>query len=181
MIVQVKTKKSLIIDCPSCNEHEFDITHLVDGKKNHAGPWYCDRCFKGIYFDVSEGGVVECEITDKTSEPTYAFLRYGSLLLVVHGICHDGDLDHEHHESYYEEHSCPTNYLHDVLMVVDLVSGDTDPHGLFDYLGSSKIPRWPGTSNPVDDEDTGIIRAMIPLLESGFKNQPWFKSLKEMY
>lgn len=44
--------------------------------------------------------------------------------------------DREHLMYFYEEHSCPTNYIRCEAIIS---KNDTDPHGLFTYVRS--IPR----------------------------------------
>ena len=42
----------------------------------------------------------------------------------------------EHHEYYYNEHTCPTNYMRNVVAVIDLKHQDQDPHGIFEYIAT---------------------------------------------
>lgn len=40
----------------------------------------------------------------------------------------------EKDQFYFEEHSCPTNWLRDIVEVYDK-NGDSDPHGFMKYVG----------------------------------------------
>ena len=64
----------------------------------------------------------------------------GPLLLIVRGMRFQravtpeyGDAEDDRAQYYYEEHTCPTNILDRVEVVID--GDDPDPHGLFRYLG----------------------------------------------
>ena len=54
--------------------------------------------------------------------------RYGS---------RDEDEYESHRKYFYEEHSCPTNWLRNCLAVIE--EGDTDPHGFLTYVRSVPI------------------------------------------
>lgn len=69
------------------------------------------------------------------------------------------DSDPESKSYYYEEHSCPTNYIRVVEIITD---GDSDPHGLFDYVKTVELPirdtiRNPGESYNPDYEYKQVI------------------------
>jgi hypothetical protein len=55
---------------------------------------------------------------------------------------------------FYEEHSCPTNWIGDTVMIS--VDGDTDPHGLLKFVRSIPSPVMPDDPNA---EDETIIAA----------------------
>ena len=44
----------------------------------------------------------------------------------------------EHLRFFYEEHSCPTNWIGHCVAVIK--NGDTDPHGFLEYVRSVSIP-----------------------------------------
>jgi hypothetical protein len=60
---------------------------------------------------------------------------------VVEGIHHEDEDDS--HRYYYNEGTCPTNYL-GVLKVFD-DEGDDDPHGIFEFV---KCDPWVVESKP---------------------------------
>lgn len=54
-------------------------------------------------------------------------------------ISNDTEEETQSHEVYFfEEHSCPTNWLRDIVAVIE--DGDCDPHGIFDVIRSIHIP-----------------------------------------
>jgi hypothetical protein len=64
-------------------------------------------------------------------------LKRGPLLLVVKGENYsDFEPNHEYH---YNEHTCPTNYLRRTVMLIDLETLDTDPHGAFTYITNAPM------------------------------------------
>jgi hypothetical protein len=71
---------------------------------------------------------------------------------VIEGMYFNGEFDIDNKRYFYEEHTCPTNYL-GVEMVVDLNDGDTDPHGIFEFVGA--IPY-------VDLENVDDVLSLLP-------------------
>lgn len=142
------------VECPHCGKSTSRIDHLFneENKTSSWGPWYCDEC----------GGAYKGEVRDKEVfiEPIYGdrknkclvFLKNANVLLVVEGMYFNGDFDPENKRYFYEEHTCPTNYL-GVEMVVDLNDGDTDPHGIFEFVGA--IPY-------VDLENVDDVLSLLP-------------------
>lgn len=54
-----------------------------------------------------------------------------------------GDIDtpvDDHKQYYYEEHSCPTNWLQPEMMYFD---GDSDPHGVIKYVATRDVSTFP--------------------------------------
>ncbi len=80
------------------------------------------------------------------------------------GPFRDDDITNEEHKQfYYEEHSCPVNWLKPTMVYFD---GDTDPHGLIEFVStvdSSAIPTDENTSP--NDHD----RAVETLIESAIQ------------
>jgi ribosomal protein L37AE/L43A len=132
------TETTHYIECPYCHKSKERIDHLFEENTNRKetsfGPWYCDEC-GGSYEGVVRGQDVFIKLnTNKRKDDSLVFLRNGNVLLIVKGMYFDGDLDKGHQEYFYNEHTCPTNYFKSVEMVVDLKTGDTDPHGIFEYV-----------------------------------------------
>lgn len=49
------------------------------------------------------------------------------------------DEDNQHHQQYFfEEHSCPTNWLRECVAVIQ--DGDCDPHGFLDFVRAVDVP-----------------------------------------
>lgn len=137
------------IVCPSCGKGEKPIDHLVPG--TNAGPWYCDLCGRGLMVDVHADGTLSRRYYSRSERRVnqLVLLRIPPcekpIYLLVKGMRFEtdgkveSDEDREGHKRYfYEEHTCPTNYLHDVVAV--MVDGDSDPHGLAEYVTAIDRP-----------------------------------------
>lgn len=156
--VPIRTKRYFL--CPSCMKHEFQIEHLFDGqnelKVREIGPWQCDEC------DATWS--VQVNLIDETIDVIQApqkswhnwdileFVGRGNAVvrLVVPGLTFDRhhrlDDELERKRHYYEEHTCPINYLRSAVMVVlgDAARfGDDDPHGLFRFVTTFEHPLRP--------------------------------------
>jgi ribosomal protein L37AE/L43A len=130
------------IVCPYCGEDEKRVDHL-DAAGRTFGPWYCDECGKAYRGKrVADG--VEIELLDEICHRVMIELRHhadDNLRIVVWGMRFEGaswqtGVDTagypEHHRFYYDEHTCPTNYLSNVI---EIREGDIDdPHGVFRFV-----------------------------------------------
>lgn len=59
--------------------------------------------------------------------------------IMVEGVCRcdkDGNLDTSGQPYFFEEHTCPWNYLRFPISV----NGDPDPHGIFRWVASIPLP-----------------------------------------
>ena len=128
------------IVCPYCHQSRFPIDHLVEGVR--FGPWYCDSCGKS-FSGVRTADGADITLLPRWKRDTKVTLEYAHdprLRLQVKGTRFskgDGTEDKEadkHDEYYYEEHTCPTNFLHDCHEVS--FDGDADPHGLFNWIST---------------------------------------------
>lgn len=149
------TEVKHFIECPHCAKSKTRVDHLFSEKKGEIffGPWYCDECGLSCRGKVI-GSDVYVEKCDKSKQNSIVFLRNGNVLLAVKGMYFDGDRDDGFYKYYYGEHgTCPTNYLGEVEMVIDLNNGNTDPHGIFEFVGS--IPY-------VDLDKVDDIRGLLP-------------------
>ena len=136
------TKTQVFIKCPKCGDGDsMRVDHLF-GREGAFGPWYCDSCGEGLIGKIDKDGIVEISEpqpqTGKKWEKSLVLLvlptQNAPVYLVVNGHIMDGDKSN--HDYLYEEHDCPTNFLRPVERII--VEGDTDPHGLFDYV--AEIP-----------------------------------------
>ena len=126
-------KKEFSFKCTNCNNHEFTITHLMNKKwKGNFGPWHCDNC--GVSFNGEfRNKKLYIERANSTiKKDTLVCLKKDNIYLIVKGICLDDSIEHD--EYHYEEKTCPTNYLSRVMVIIDAEDGDTDPHGIFEYV-----------------------------------------------
>jgi hypothetical protein len=127
--------------CPNCNKSEHRIDHLKVGTE--FGPWACDDEKCGIYFNgirTEDGATLT--VTDDTHRAVFIELQYcddPNLKIIVSGMESSRGCDKNwwieypgHHEYYYNEHTCPTNFLLGVEQVD--YKGDIDPHGVFEFV-----------------------------------------------
>lgn len=132
-------KTERYIFCPICGKEGKRVDHLPIGCKT---VWYCDECGGEFRLQVIEGGDVECEATGHRKDRTLVTLRSDApVTLVVEGMVFSQtpEDEREHHvEYFYNEHTCPTNYMGNVLRVIS-GDGDTDPHGIFRFV---KVEPW---------------------------------------
>jgi hypothetical protein len=125
--------------CLACTDGEFLIEHLFE-RDGTAGPWYCANCGEGHNFKVTDG---ECAVSlaNKRKVETSVLLKIPpkqhSIYFLVRGMRFEPDersTDEQYggHRYFYEEHTCPTNWLHHVEEIQ--FNGDTDPHGLAELV-----------------------------------------------
>ena len=144
MKVELVQKVTHYIPCPFCGDQSsFSITHLL-GEDTTFGPWFCDQCGHSIRGQVQSGSV---EVTKHTEVKTDTLdllcipPHDKPIYFAVDGfktsspkVLESADEVSEHTRYYYEEHTCPTNWLGRVLEI--LADGEIDPHGLAEYKGS---------------------------------------------
>ena len=145
MIVTPFQKPERYVACPACGKGEHQVSHLAVGTRT---AWYCheEGCRRRFSLTVVSGGYVVLEVMNERCVATLVTLRSSKpVTIVVEGMrfVKDGDVQDEMEEArqdryFYEEHTCPTNYLR-VLEVRD-DSGDKDPHGIFEYIGTVLRP-----------------------------------------
>lgn len=135
--------------CPWCNGASG---HRVDHLYAHPlpcrfGPWRCAECDKSFEGTVRAPGDVEL-IKDETASATaraMSLLKFdgkdGPTFFVMdhrHYSAQDSDEEKQGHDRYFfEEHSCPTNWLRHCAAVIQ--DGDTDPHGFLTFVRSVEV------------------------------------------
>lgn len=142
--------------CPLCGKHEWTVSHLfADAAKRSEGYypvyWDCAECFAKfdirIYADqhvefsqtgTNENPFIESIVLLRSSmvgeggTPIYAVLNTRSFkdqLEKEKAEPFSSSLDY-----YYNDGTCPTNWLRDVIALVQ--DGDPDPHGCFEFVGA---------------------------------------------
>lgn len=124
--------------CPHCGHSKTSVDHLFN--EDHLsgrsfGPWYCDEC--GLsYSGKVVGNEVFVQKEPGRKDISTVFLKHGNVLLAVEGMYFDGDLNQEEARFFYNEHTCPTNFLKDVIEVYDISDWSVDPHGIFEFVGA---------------------------------------------
>ncbi|MRT30868.1 hypothetical protein [Herbaspirillum sp. CAH-3] len=140
MIAATHTKT--FIRCPHCDGDEFPVDHILNGTwKRSFGPWYCDTCggsFRGTKDDV---GQIDLELLDERKVQTLDLLvlqpQAKPVYFVLRGMRFEGpkfDGYPDNKEFFYEEHSCPTNWLRNIQTLIH--DDDDDPHGLIEFVRS---------------------------------------------
>lgn len=138
---------SVRVACPNCSELAGCVDHILDGTGPRSfGPWYCDACGRGYYGDLLPGGEIEIRPSNEMRVLTLDHLvlppQEHPVHFVVKGMSfvdQSGSRGSPYHKRYfYEEHSCPTNFIEAEMIAVD---GDTDPHGLFKFVSSQDLPK----------------------------------------
>jgi hypothetical protein len=129
--------------CPTCGQDAGVVDHLL-GSHTHT-TWYCDACGRAYSLQFHPDGQVgitamrdaKIETTDVLVLPPQAQPVY----FVVRGMrfSHNPDPDGAK-QFFYEEHSCPTNWLHPEMVYCD---GDADPHGLLKFVSSTDSSMLP--------------------------------------
>lgn len=157
VFVQAETYTKRYVKCPICKDKTqgFHADHLLkDAKPNkpcEAGPWQCDRCNNRFNFKVHVDGRVDiaqtfsreayvpCLVLLKTTheeDPVYFMLNTKAFQDII-------DLEKKEPGTSFlpyrfNEHSCPTNFINDTIRVAH--QGDTDPHGVFEFVRMISIP-----------------------------------------
>ena len=160
-LVPLEAETRLYFTCPRCQKHRFRIDHIPVGNDVR---WSCAEC-RVEWKILRHAEHVELTETDKVPEPrtlvTLAITRPGLLILEAVKYAHEPGESLEDGQAYlYTEHQCPTNFLRDVVRVVD-ASGDTDPHGFFSYVSTEP---WrdldaedPSIAQPSHDDSDAIV------------------------
>lgn len=158
-----------LIVCPHCGgESGHRVDRLYSGAPRAFGPWYCGQC-RGSF----SGRVKAPKDVDVWQNHDGArFTRSMALLkleadsrTVFFVMDHDrywppddlgqSDRENQSHQRYYfEEHSCPTNWLSECVAVIE--DGDTDPHGFLEFVRAVNVP------NDFDEDDDSVWRALFP-------------------
>ena len=149
--MSIITKTNRFIKCanPNC-DYEFQVDHLLTGNHGTKWNWSCEDC--GFENEINAilnkaNQIVDLNATINTQNPRtvpiYVLLAYHKkeehFFLVVEDKAydHDGkghDLDKSY---YYNEHTCPTNWMGgSVIRLLDGKEGDDDPHGIFQFVAA---------------------------------------------
>ena len=116
--------------CPSCHEKDGTVDHLLD--LNTSTMWYCDNC--GARYSLKfENGKMFIGKTKEYKEKTLVMLKYSDVVLIVEGMKFS-DYKENNDAYFYNEGTCPINYMRSVKMIIDIKNNDNDPHGIFEYI-----------------------------------------------
>lgn len=140
--------------CPHCGEEAGRVDHLFDDREwREAGPWYCESCGDAYKVRVNSPTDIEVEPVAGHKIDTFVLLKIEPqekpVFFVVKGL-QIGTREEGHERYYYEEHSCPTNYVRCEAIISE---SDSDPHGIFSFVRSIPIPE----ENEPDQEDWALF------------------------
>ena len=137
----INTKHFLV--CPNCGEDISSVDHLPN---RFQGRWSCSSCDKSFNFEftrVDDCIVIMLEEAKEHAKKVLITLRSDAkpITLKVQGRVYsdrNGNFDSEEEQIedkryYYDEHTCPINYLDQVVKIID-GNGDDDPHGVFKFV-----------------------------------------------
>jgi ribosomal protein L37AE/L43A len=163
--------------CPACQKPSGTLDHL---KQNTETLWYCDEC--GVRYKlVLKDGRVEVTATADRTEKRLVVLKREGFYLIVEGLVFIGadapDAGEHNHAYFYNEHTCPTNYLKRVKAVVEKSEGrimclDPDPHGCFEYVAT--LP-W---DNDIEDSNSPLPVKLVAQADKRVRQQ---SALNEFY
>lgn len=128
--------------CPHCGEvaKRLDYLLAMAAKKPYGfGPWACDSCnhyYSGTLSTVDgKPSVITVKSDKSSSEEVYDLLVLPPQNKPVYLIVSTEDYGRKERDQsfYYNEHTCPTNWIKRVVGIV--IGDDPDPHGLFEFVG----------------------------------------------
>ena len=142
------------IVCPHCGAPtESSVDHLKAGQT--FGPWYCEECGGGFQ-GKANGAQTEIEVVSSSFRKTLDLLvlepQEEPVYFVMKGFHSQGSSEEDEQDStrfFYEEHSCPTNWIRDTAMIS--VGGDVDPHGFLKFVRSVPQPKLNGSENQITE------------------------------
>lgn len=141
------------VACPWCGVNASTVNHLMDADTETE--WYCDECGEKFGLKFKDGRMWTRKVPGEKKIKTLVLLRNANVGLVVEGMAFENGPGND--DYFYNEHTCPTNYLKKVKVVIDLKHGDTDPHGIFVYVATRPYDPRIDDSNLSDDELAKII------------------------
>jgi hypothetical protein len=129
--------------CPNENCHgEWQIDHLFNDYKDRLfkSKWSCSQCLN--YYEISFTFINDqlnfcAESTGEKVQKKIVILELPPQEKPVRLMAYVNRYDHEkilggNDQYFYEEHTCPTNWIKDVALIEN--GGDTDPHYMFKYI-----------------------------------------------
>ena len=142
--------------CPWCGGHSGSrVDHLYDDHlPREAGPWYCGLCKMPYRVLVNAPGDVvlsKDEDNKKRHTRSMALLKFegkdGPVFFVMDHDRYRGgtgqdetdEANQDHQRYFFEEQSCPTNWLRECVAVIE--DGDCDPHGFLDFVRAVDVPQ----------------------------------------
>lgn len=146
-VTQTIAKEKKVFACPECQSPEHSYGHLKTG--SFFGPWYCNNCGASVTGTINANDVDIERHSDRKAR-TLVLLRLDvpgteakPVHIIVEGMAFypDGSQPNaqeaqERGEYFYNQHTCPWNYLR-----LPIKEGESvDPHGLFVHQETILMP-----------------------------------------
>jgi ribosomal protein L37AE/L43A len=128
-------KTERYVKCPACGKSEHAVSHLPPETKT---AWYCHDCGAKFKVYVISHNFVDCEVVagEKMEKRLVTLRSLEPVTLLVEGmVLLPDDGEEESLRYFYDEHTCPTNFMGQIVEIVD-ANGDKDPHGIFAFVKS---------------------------------------------
>lgn len=171
------TYTKTFILCPHCGgQTNSSVDHLQPNRS--FGPWHCNLCNERYTGSTdSVGNIALTALFTRETDKTIPSLNLLVLppqkhpVYFVIGSDVGRNSEHgEHTEYYYNEHSCPTNWLKDIRLIC--IEHDTDPHGLFRYMRSitkasfdASLKGLQSSDDRSTDETLEVLLQLFPEIE----------------
>jgi hypothetical protein len=168
--MSIRTVTSQHAVCPHCDATGGSIDHLLPMHPGLlAGPWYCDTCGGAYSIRVTAIGAVTVEKSPGRKIETRDVLilppQDKPVYFVVSGMRFEGapwqrpdDDPKEQKRYFYEEHSCPVNWLKPEVVWYD---GDSDPHGVIEYVATVDVAAIPPEEDVTPNEHNDALVEII--------------------
>jgi hypothetical protein len=139
MVVQAKIK--LHIPCPKCTDGGWTIQYWDRFNIGQNTTWTCEKCGNEVAITRISDTDFDTVPTGEKRTPVTVTLRSDTkpeifLKLNTWKYAHSQNYsqeDYESHQQYfYDEHTCPTNWIREVVEII--VGEDHDPHGIFQFV-----------------------------------------------
>ncbi len=157
--------------CPHCGKDAGQVDHLLG--RDIETRWSCKSCGGGYRLQFTVDGTVTvaptADRTIKTMDVLVLEPQLSPVYFIVEGMRFEPADDRDEHDSkefYYEEHSCPTNWLKPEMVYFE---GDSDPHGLLKFVTHVDADVLPPDENfGPNDHDA----ALVALIEAQIAAKP---------
>jgi len=136
MIVQAKVR--LYIPCPGCTEGSWRVDQLSPGQSTS---WTCESCRNECDILRVDANFFKVALNGRKDTPVVVTLRSDTepaitMRLNAWKYSHsqkDSPEEYKEHQRYfYDEHTCPSNWVKYVEEIS--VGKDKDPHGIFGFV-----------------------------------------------
>lgn len=145
--VKTDARTVYFFHCPRCKNNELDYSYLVtraiSENTAYVTDWLeCDECL--TRWDLKVYSDTRVELQQKENYPyvpAYVLLRSTNggkpIFAMLHTqvryrVLDSGKKDLDQVSYYYNEHTCPMNWIDKIVCL--WFNGDDDPHGVFEFV-----------------------------------------------